>query len=114
MRGPDDATVDGLNPDLLPMWTLTRLPLTDRLALPRETSGQDTRSLAPWTEVHGYDSRSKVTTDVEEYFAGGNLLPCIGRDGYSLTVVLELLAVGRSGGARVPKACAGAATACWR
>lgn len=49
------------------------------------------------------DKHGRPTTDVEEYFDGGNLLPFAGHKGYSLSVVVELLAVGLSGGALAPE-----------
>jgi hydroxycarboxylate dehydrogenase B len=47
------------------------------------------------------DKDGNPTTNVEDYFAGGNLLPFAGHKGYSLSVVVDLLAVGLSGGALV-------------
>jgi LDH2 family malate/lactate/ureidoglycolate dehydrogenase len=40
---------------------------------------------------------------VEDYFAGGMLLPFAGHKGYSLSVIVELLSVGLSAGDRVPE-----------
>jgi hydroxycarboxylate dehydrogenase B len=48
------------------------------------------------------DSNGRPTNDVEEFFAGGLLLPFAGHKGYALSVVVELLAVGLSGGDQVP------------
>ncbi|MGE3269014.1 MAG: Ldh family oxidoreductase [Chloroflexota bacterium] len=56
---------------------------------------------APVPEGCIIDKHGNPTTDVEEYFDGGNLLPFAGHKGYSLSVVVELLAVGLSGGALV-------------
>ena len=47
------------------------------------------------------DAEGRPTTDVEDFFAGGLLLPFAGHKGYSLAVVVQLLAVGLSGGERV-------------
>ena len=44
------------------------------------------------------DSQGRPTTDVEDFFAGGLLLPFAGHKGYALAVVVQLLAVGLSGG----------------
>ena len=46
------------------------------------------------------DAEGRPTTDVEDFFAGGLLLPFAGHKGYSLAVVVQLLAVGLSGGER--------------
>lgn len=48
------------------------------------------------------DSRGEATTDVEEFYQGGMLLPFAGHKGYALSVIVELLAVGLSGGQAVP------------
>jgi hydroxycarboxylate dehydrogenase B len=48
------------------------------------------------------DSDGRPTTDVEEFYAGGVLLPFAGHKGYALSVIVELLAVGLSGGEVVP------------
>ncbi|MCC7368129.1 MAG: Ldh family oxidoreductase [Chloroflexi bacterium] len=56
---------------------------------------------APVPEGCIIDKNGNPTTNVEDYFAGGNLLPFAGHKGYSLSVVVELLAVGLSGGAMV-------------
>jgi len=56
---------------------------------------------APVPEGCIIDKDGNPTTDVEKYFDGGNLLPFAGHKGYSLSVVVELLAVGLSGGAMV-------------
>jgi hydroxycarboxylate dehydrogenase B len=47
------------------------------------------------------NARGEPTTDVEEFFDGGLLLPFAGHKGYSLGVMVELLAVGLSAGDRV-------------
>ena len=49
------------------------------------------------------DSEGRSTTDVEDYFAGGVLLPFAGHKGYALSVIVELMAVALSGGDSVPK-----------
>lgn len=49
------------------------------------------------------DSEGRPTTNVEDYFAGGMLLPFAGHKGYSLSVIVELLSVGLSAGDRVPE-----------
>lgn len=56
---------------------------------------------APVPEGSIIDKHGNPTTNVEDYFDGGNLLPFGGHKGYSLSVVVELLAVGLSGGALV-------------
>jgi LDH2 family malate/lactate/ureidoglycolate dehydrogenase len=48
------------------------------------------------------NAAGEPTTDVEEFFGGGFLLPFAGHKGYALSVVVELLAVGLSGGEQVP------------
>jgi LDH2 family malate/lactate/ureidoglycolate dehydrogenase len=48
------------------------------------------------------DKDGNPTTDVEQYFDGGHLLPFAGHKGYSLSVVVELLAVGLSHGTQIP------------
>lgn len=54
---------------------------------------------------HGWilDSQGRSTTDVEDYFGGGVLLPFAGHKGYALSVIVELMAVALSGGDAVPK-----------
>ena len=54
---------------------------------------------------HGWilDSQGRSTTDVEDYFGGGVLLPFAGHKGYALSVIVELMAVALSGGDSVPK-----------
>jgi len=54
---------------------------------------------------HGWilDAEGRPTTDVEDYFAGGALLPVAAHKGYALSVIIELLAVGLSGGDSVAK-----------
>ena len=49
------------------------------------------------------DAEGRSTTDVEDYFAGGVLLPFAGHKGYALSVIVELMAVALSGGDAVPK-----------
>lgn len=49
------------------------------------------------------DAEGRSTTDVEDYFAGGVLLPFAGHKGYALSVIVELMAVGLSGGDSVAK-----------
>lgn len=49
------------------------------------------------------DSEGRPTTDVENFYQGGVLLPFAGHKGYALSVIVELLAVGFSGGQVVPK-----------
>ena len=44
------------------------------------------------------DREGRATTDVEDFYAGGVLLPFAGHKGYALSVIVELLAVGLSGG----------------
>jgi LDH2 family malate/lactate/ureidoglycolate dehydrogenase len=48
------------------------------------------------------DKDGNPTTDVEQYFDGGHLLPFAGHKGYALSVVVELLAAGLSGATRIP------------
>jgi uncharacterized oxidoreductase len=48
------------------------------------------------------DSDGRPTTNVEEFYQGGVLLPFAGHKGYALSVIVELLAVGLSGGRVVP------------
>jgi LDH2 family malate/lactate/ureidoglycolate dehydrogenase len=57
---------------------------------------------APVPENAIVDKDGRPTTDVEDFFAGGFLLPFAGHKGYALSVVVELLSVGLSGGERVP------------
>lgn len=47
------------------------------------------------------NAAGEPTTDVEEFFAGGLLLPFAGHKGYALGVMVELLSVGLSGGETV-------------
>jgi len=49
------------------------------------------------------DKDGRPTTDVEDFYAGGVLLPYAGHKGYAMSVIVELLAVGMSGGERVPR-----------
>ena len=49
------------------------------------------------------DAEGRPTTDVEDYFAGGVLLPFAAHKGYALSVIVELMAVGLSGGDSVAK-----------
>jgi LDH2 family malate/lactate/ureidoglycolate dehydrogenase len=49
------------------------------------------------------DAEGRPTTDVEDYFAGGALLPFAAHKGYALSVIIELMAVGLSGGDSVAK-----------
>jgi len=49
------------------------------------------------------DAEGRPTTDVEDYFAGGALLPFAAHKGYALSVIVELMAVGLSGGDSVAK-----------
>jgi LDH2 family malate/lactate/ureidoglycolate dehydrogenase len=49
------------------------------------------------------DAEGCPTTDVEDYFAGGALLPFAAHKGYALSVIVELMAVGLSGGDSVVK-----------
>lgn len=44
------------------------------------------------------DAEGRPTTNVEDFYAGGVLLPFAGHKGYALSVIVELLAVGLSGG----------------
>lgn len=44
------------------------------------------------------NAAGEPTTDVEEFFAGGLMLPFAGHKGYALGVMVELLSVGLSGG----------------
>ncbi|HYU20554.1 MAG TPA: Ldh family oxidoreductase [Chloroflexota bacterium] len=48
------------------------------------------------------DAAGKPTNNVEDFFAGGLLLPFAGHKGYALSVVVELLSVGLSAGDKVP------------
>ena len=48
------------------------------------------------------DANGRPTTDVEDFYNGGVLLPFAGHKGYALSVMVELLAVGLSGGQRAP------------
>ena len=47
------------------------------------------------------DRDGRPTNDVEDFYAGGVLLPVAGHKGYALSVIVELLAVGLSGGESV-------------
>ena len=49
------------------------------------------------------DAEGRPTTDVEDYFTGGALLPFAAHKGYALSVIIELMAVGLSGGDSVAK-----------
>ena len=44
------------------------------------------------------DADGRPTTNVEEFYRGGMLLPFAEHKGYALSVIVELLAVGLSGG----------------
>ena len=44
------------------------------------------------------DSEGRPSTDVEDFFNGGFLLPFAGHKGYALSVIVELMAIGLSGG----------------
>jgi LDH2 family malate/lactate/ureidoglycolate dehydrogenase len=46
------------------------------------------------------DKEGRPTNDVEDFYAGGVLLPFAGHKGYAQSVIVELLAVGLSGGER--------------
>jgi LDH2 family malate/lactate/ureidoglycolate dehydrogenase len=48
------------------------------------------------------DKDGNPTTDVEQYFDGGHLLPFAGHKGYALSVVVQILSSGLSGATRVP------------
>ena len=48
------------------------------------------------------DKDGQPTNDVEEFYAGGALLPFAEHKGYALSVIVELLAVGLSGGDAIP------------
>ena len=48
------------------------------------------------------DRDGQPTTDVEDFFAGGMLLPFGGHKGYAMSVIVEMLAVGLSSGQRTP------------
>ena len=48
------------------------------------------------------DRDGQPSTDVEDFFAGGVLLPFAGHKGYAMAVIAEMLAVGLSGGQRTP------------
>src|SRR5947209_664748 len=48
------------------------------------------------------DKHGQPTTDVEEFYDGGMLLPFGGHKGYAMSVIVEMLAVGLSGGQQVP------------
>ncbi|MGI8858104.1 MAG: Ldh family oxidoreductase [Thermomicrobiales bacterium] len=47
------------------------------------------------------DKGGNPTTDVEEFYGGGMLLPFAGHKGYAMSVIVEMLAVGLSGGQSV-------------
>jgi uncharacterized oxidoreductase len=47
------------------------------------------------------DKQGRATTNVEDFYAGGVLLPYAGHKGYGMSVVVELLAVALSGGETV-------------
>jgi LDH2 family malate/lactate/ureidoglycolate dehydrogenase len=47
------------------------------------------------------DKDGNPTTNVEEFYAGGMLLPFAGHKGYAMSVIVELLAVGLSNGQQV-------------
>jgi uncharacterized oxidoreductase len=49
------------------------------------------------------DAGGRPTTEVEDFYAGGVLLPFAAHKGYALSVIVELLAVGLSGGDAVPR-----------
>jgi hydroxycarboxylate dehydrogenase B len=49
------------------------------------------------------DKEGNPTTDVEEFYDGGMLLPFAGHKGYAMSVIVEMLAVGLSGGQIVPE-----------
>lgn len=49
------------------------------------------------------DKQGNPTTDVEEFYDGGMLLPFAGHKGYAMSVIVEMLAVGLSGGQVVPE-----------
>ena len=49
------------------------------------------------------DREGNPTTDVEQFYAGGMLLPFAGHKGYAMSVIVEMLAVGLSGGQTVPE-----------
>src|SRR3989339_447934 len=49
------------------------------------------------------DAEGRPTTNVEDYFSGGALLPIAAHKGYALSVIIELMAVGLSGGDSVAK-----------
>ncbi|MCC7107287.1 MAG: Ldh family oxidoreductase [Chloroflexi bacterium] len=46
------------------------------------------------------DRDGNPSTNVEDFYAGGALLPAAGHKGYALSVIVEMLAVGLSGGDR--------------
>jgi len=48
------------------------------------------------------DADGRPSTDVEDFYNGGVLLPFAGHKGYALSIIVELLAVGLSGGPRAP------------
>jgi hydroxycarboxylate dehydrogenase B len=48
------------------------------------------------------DRDGRPTTDVEDFFGGGALLPFAGHKGYAMSVIVEMLAVGLSNGQRTP------------
>lgn len=48
------------------------------------------------------DRDGQPTTDVGDFFAGGALLPFAGHKGYAMSVIVEMLAAGLSGGQRTP------------
>ena len=58
------------------------------------------REPVPAGWILGADGRP--STDVEDFYNGGVLLPFAGHKGYALSVMVELLAVGLSGGQRAP------------
>jgi LDH2 family malate/lactate/ureidoglycolate dehydrogenase len=53
------------------------------------------------------DKNGQPSTDVEDFYAGGALLPYAGHKGYAMSVVVEMLAVGLSGGEVVSPASRG-------
>ncbi len=48
------------------------------------------------------DRDGQPSTDVEDFFAGGVLLPFAGHKGYAMAVIAEMLAVGLGGGQTTP------------
>lgn len=86
-------------------WGIPRLGDQPPVLLDYATSGAAQGKLmvaraakAPVPDGWILDKDGQPTTDVEDFYAGGVLLPFAGHKGYALSVIVELLAVGLSGG----------------